>query len=160
MSEKTVIGKNNGDSESFTGRNPERLAIVEKIKAYEREGRFSEDVESDPPTVPLRPEMVDYLNKKISSKIWMKFANMLARRHILGLMKSGQMIIKEVRGLENFDFSSVVPVIECLKKAAPSIGELRDVSKKIDPRFPRFGERSGRGRDHRRRCRSRIRCGG
>ena len=84
------------------GRNPERLAIVEKIKAYEREGRFSEDVESDPPTVPLRPEMVDYLNKKISSKLWMKFANMLARRHILGLMKSGQMVIKEVRGLENY----------------------------------------------------------
>ena len=71
------------------GRNPERLAIVEKIKTYEREGRFAEDVEPDPPTIPLRPEMVDYLNKKISSKLWMKFANMLARRHINGLMKSG-----------------------------------------------------------------------
>ena len=103
MSEKTVIEKNNRGSQTASiGRNPERLAIVEKIQAYEREGRFSEDVEADPPTIPLRPEMVDYLNKKISSKIWMKFANMLARRHILGLMKSGQMVIKEVRGLENY----------------------------------------------------------
>ena len=83
-------------------KDPGRLAIIEKIRQYEREGRWSEDVEDDPPTIPLTPDMVDYLNKKISSKFWMKFANMLARRHINKLLKNRQMIIKEVVGLENY----------------------------------------------------------
>ena len=79
-----------------------RLAIVEKIAQFEREGRWHEDVEDDPPTIPLTPDKVDYLNKKLSSKFWMKFANILARHHINKLMKNKQLIIKEVRGLENY----------------------------------------------------------
>ena len=83
-------------------KDPGRVAIVEKIAQFEREGRWHEDVEDDPPTIPLTPDKVDYLNKKLSSKFWMKFANILARRHINMLMKKRQLIIKEVRGLENY----------------------------------------------------------
>ena len=79
-----------------------RLAIIEKIKQFEKEEKWSQDVEADPPTIPLTSDKVDYLNKKLSSKFWMKFANMLARHHINKLLKSGQMIIKEVKGLENY----------------------------------------------------------
>ena len=40
-------------------KDPGRLAVIEKIKQFEREGRWSQDVEDDPPTIPLKPEMVD-----------------------------------------------------------------------------------------------------
>lgn len=91
-----------------------RVAIVEKIAQFEREGRWHEDVEDDPPTIPLTPDKVDYLNKKLSSKFWMKFANVLARRHINTLIKNKQLIIKEVRGLENYvENKRVGAVITC-----------------------------------------------
>ena len=83
-------------------KDPGRLAVMEKIKQFEREGRWSQDVEDDPPTIPLKPEMVDYLNEKISSRFWMKFANILARNYINSLLRKKIMILKEVKGLENY----------------------------------------------------------
>ena len=83
-------------------KDPDRLAIIEKIKQFEREERWAQDVEDDPPTIPLRPEMVDYLNEKISSRFWMKFANILARNFINSLLRKKIMILKEVKGLENY----------------------------------------------------------
>lgn len=83
-------------------KDPGRLAIIEKIKQFERGERWAQDVEDDPPTIPLRPEMVDYLNEKISSRFWMKFANILARNFINSLLRKKIMILKEVKGLENY----------------------------------------------------------
>ena len=83
-------------------KNPDRLAIVEKIRQFEKDGLWSQDVEADPPTIPLLPDMVDYLNVKLSSRLWMKFANILARHHINTLLRKKIMILKEVRGLENY----------------------------------------------------------
>lgn len=83
-------------------KDPGRLAIIEKIKQFEREECWAQDVEDDPPTIPLRPEMVDYLNEKISSRFWMKFANILARNFINSLLRKKIMILKEVKGLENY----------------------------------------------------------
>ncbi|SJZ82245.1 1-acyl-sn-glycerol-3-phosphate acyltransferase [Treponema berlinense] len=83
-------------------KDPGRLAIIEKIKQFEREERWAQDVEDDPPTIPLRPEMVDYLNEKILSRFWMKFANILARNFINSLLRKKIMILKEVKGLENY----------------------------------------------------------
>ena len=83
-------------------KDPGRLAIIEKIKQFEREERWAQDVEDDPPTIPLRPEMVDYLNEKISSRFWMKFANILARNFINSLLRKKIMIVKEAKGLENY----------------------------------------------------------
>lgn len=88
------------NSKENSGKNSERVAIVKKIEQFEREKRWTEDVEADPPTIPLTPDKVDYLNKKISIKFWMKFANMLARHHINTLLRKKIMIIKEVTGLE------------------------------------------------------------
>ena len=49
----------------------DRLEVFEKIKQYEQEGGESlfKDVENDPPSKTLMPEDVDYLKKKLSSKI-------------------------------------------------------------------------------------------
>ncbi len=53
-----------------TERSLERLAILEKIKALEAEGgdSFYVDVEDDPSGHELRPDEVDYLRVKLSSK--------------------------------------------------------------------------------------------
>ena len=83
-------------------KDPGRLAIIEKIKQFEREERWAQDVEDDPPTIPFRPKMFDYLNEKISSRFWMKFANILARNFINSLLRKKIMILKEVKGLENY----------------------------------------------------------
>lgn len=83
-------------------KDPGRVAIVKKIEQFEKEEKWSIDVEDDPPAPPLMPEMVDYMNKKFSSYLWMKFANFLARAYINSLLNKRMMIIKEVRGLENY----------------------------------------------------------
>ena len=80
-----------------------RLEILERIEEYEKKGWFSKDVEDDPPTIPLTPDKVDYLNKKLSNKIATFFVNIGAKRFIKNLVKNGQMIIKDVKGIENFE---------------------------------------------------------
>ena len=80
----------------------DRVKILRKIDEYEREGRFWEDVEDDPPTIPLLPEKVDYMNRKVSSRIFMKAANMLGRFFINRLIKKKLLVIKEVRGIEHY----------------------------------------------------------
>ena len=43
--------------------NAQRLEILKKIQLLERQGRFDEDVEPDPPAPPLLPDDIEYLNK-------------------------------------------------------------------------------------------------
>ena len=54
----------------------DRVDVIERISAYEKEGgeSFFKDAEIDPPTRPILPDEVDYLNKKLSSKIKTFFA--------------------------------------------------------------------------------------
>lgn len=80
-----------------------RLEVLARIDEYEKKGWFSKDVEDDPPTIPLTPDKVDYLNKKLSNKIATFFVNIGAKRFIKNLVKNGQMIIKDVKGIENFE---------------------------------------------------------
>lgn len=49
-------------------KSPERLAILEKIAQYEREGRFDEDVENDPPGRVLLPEEISYADRRFSAE--------------------------------------------------------------------------------------------
>ena len=79
-----------------------RLQVLARIEEYEKKGWFTKDVEEDPPTIPLTPDKVDYLNKKLSNKIATFFVNIVARRFINNLVKNGQMVIKEIKGIENF----------------------------------------------------------
>ena len=80
-----------------------RLEVLARIEEYEKKGWFSKDVEEDPPTIPLTPDKVDYLNKKLSNKIATFFVNIIAVRFIKNLVKNSQMIIKDVRGIENYE---------------------------------------------------------
>lgn len=91
------------NNETKIEKNPQRLAVLERIEEYEKKGWWSKDVEDDPPTIPLTPDKVDYLNKKLSNKIATFFVNKGAKRFINKLVKNNQMIIKEIKGIENFE---------------------------------------------------------
>ena len=94
-------------------RSVDRVAIVRKIEELEREGRFDEDVEEDPPTKPLLPEDIEYLRKSMSEKLKTKFAFMIARRFVHQLIDEKKMIIKEIRGIEHFQNLNEGAVITC-----------------------------------------------
>lgn len=79
----------------------ERLMVAEKIALYEKEGRFNEDVEPDPPSRQIMPDEVDYLNKKLSSKFMTVLANRLGKAYFESMIKKRKFIIKEIIGLEN-----------------------------------------------------------
>ena len=79
----------------------ERLRVIEKIKLFEKEGRFNEDVEEDAPAKTILPKDVDYVNKKLSSKLLTKVANFLGYTFFESMIKKKKFIIKEVHGIEN-----------------------------------------------------------
>lgn len=81
---------------------PERLKVLEKIRVYEKEGKFDVDVENDPETIVLQPDKVDYLAEKLSTRLATKIANNVATWYYEKEIKKGNMIIKEVVGLENY----------------------------------------------------------
>lgn len=80
--------------------SPERRAILERIEEYERAGRFDEDVENDPEAPELLPDQVDYLCKKLSSKISRKIANAVGDKYFLDLIKKDVLVIDGVEGEE------------------------------------------------------------
>ncbi|MBQ3235431.1 MAG: glycosyltransferase family 8 protein, partial [Clostridia bacterium] len=53
---------------------PDRLKVLEKIRLYEMEEKFDVDVEDDPETIVLKPDKVDYLAEKFSTRLSTKIA--------------------------------------------------------------------------------------
>lgn len=94
-------------------RAQDRVEIVEKIAEYERDGRFFEDVEDDPPTKPLLPDDIDYLKKSLAQKIRTKMAFSQAHKVVDKLIKNGQLIIKDMKGIEHFQNLDSGAVITC-----------------------------------------------
>ena len=90
-----------------------RVAVVDKIALYEREGRFDEDVEDDPPSRAIEPGEVDYLRKKISSKIKCKSAYSMARKFLNGILENKQMIVSDIVGVENFAALESGAIVTC-----------------------------------------------
>ena len=79
----------------------ERLNVIEKIKLYENLGKFNDDVEEDSPAKMIKRQDVDYIDKKVSSKILRGIANFLGKSFFETMMKKKKFIIKEVSGIEN-----------------------------------------------------------
>ncbi len=94
-------------------RAADRVAIVKKIAEYERAGRFSEDVEEDPPSKPLLPEDIDYLRRSPVERLKTKLAFRSAHVLVDRLIANRQFIIKEMRGLEHFKALDSGAVITC-----------------------------------------------
>ncbi|MBE6618989.1 MAG: 1-acyl-sn-glycerol-3-phosphate acyltransferase [Ruminococcaceae bacterium] len=83
-------------------KSPDRLEILKKIELHEKNGWFDIDVENDPPTRPLRAGECDYTLKKFSSKVSSEIANFCAKTFFDRLIRKGELIIEEVRGIENY----------------------------------------------------------
>ena len=81
--------------------DPKRVRIQEKIIELEKKGIFYQDVEDDPETIPLEPEMIDYLKKGFMDKVYNKFAYYQAIRFFDKSVAAKKVIIKEVIGIEN-----------------------------------------------------------
>ncbi len=94
-------------------RAQDRVAILQKIEEYERAGRFDEDVEDDPPGRVLMPDEIEYIRKSMSDKIKTKFAYMIARKFVDGLIDDKKLIIKEIKGIENFQNLQSGAIITC-----------------------------------------------
>ena len=90
-----------------------RKEVLAKIRQYEREARFDEDVENDPPAPELLPDKVDYLCKKLSSKIGRKIANCIGDRYFLNLIKKDILVIDGVTGEEHLSALKNGAVITC-----------------------------------------------
>lgn len=108
LSEKPAEEKSSGIPKA-----KDRLRILEKIREYEKAGRFSEDVEDDLPGRPIRPGEVDYQQKKLSSKIKSYFAFKAARRFLKDKIKSKELIIKGIEGRENLERIGGGTLITC-----------------------------------------------
>jgi 1-acyl-sn-glycerol-3-phosphate acyltransferase len=93
----------------YTGRR----AIVEKIAQYEREGRFDEDVEEDPPSRTLNPDEIEYTKKPWMKRMRTRFAYKMASWFVNYLIKEKKFILKEFRGIENMSGLTTGAIFTC-----------------------------------------------
>lgn len=91
----------------------DRKKILQKIARYEREGRFDEDVETDPPAPVLMPEDIDYIHKGLGEKLKTRYAYNAAHWFVGLLLMKKQMIIKEIKGLEHLKNLDTGAIITC-----------------------------------------------
>ena len=101
------------NKDDTVGKSEERVKILKKIEEFEKNGNFDTDVEEDPPTIPLAPEDVDYLQKKSTSKIKNKIANYMGKKFLDDLLKENKLIIKEIKGLENLQDVDTGAILTC-----------------------------------------------
>ena len=90
-----------------------KLELLRRIAELEKEEKWHLDVEDDPETYPLMPDDVDYLNEKLINKIKNKIANIAGTRFFDKMIKDRQLIITEVRGIENFKAVKGGKIVTC-----------------------------------------------
>ncbi|MBR2722202.1 MAG: 1-acyl-sn-glycerol-3-phosphate acyltransferase [Clostridia bacterium] len=94
-------------------KSPHKLELIRRIAELEAQQLWHLDVEDDPETYPLMPDQVDYLNEKLLSKIKNKIANIAGARFFDKMIAKRQLIIKEVRGIENFTAVKGGKIVTC-----------------------------------------------
>ena len=109
------INKEDNYFNRFVGeeRKITRQEVMERIAQYEREGRFDEDVEDDPPARMLMPNEVDYLRTNLNNVMRTKYAFRMARWFLNQMLRKKQIIIKDIVGLENFKNLTRGAIITC-----------------------------------------------
>ena len=107
------VGDDRPNKNNIIEKAKDRIEILDKIAELEKEGKFDQDVENDPPTIELTPEGIDYLNRKITSKVKTRFANYIGEKFLDYLVKSEKLLIKEIKGLENLEKIEGGAVLTC-----------------------------------------------
>ncbi|MBQ4558496.1 MAG: 1-acyl-sn-glycerol-3-phosphate acyltransferase [Clostridia bacterium] len=77
-----------------------RLEVLDKIKELEKEGRFDVDADENPSFEPLKAGEVDYLRKKLSSKIKNVYCNHLLDKFVKSQVKANQGFLDNIVGME------------------------------------------------------------
>ena len=90
-----------------------KIELMRRIAELEKKELWHLDIEDDPETYPLMPDKVDYLNEKLSSRIKNRLANKVGARFFDKMIADGQMIIKEVRGIENYTAVEGGAIVTC-----------------------------------------------
>ena len=90
-----------------------KLELIRRIAELEKNELWHLDVEDDPETYPLMPDQVDYLNEKLINRIKSKIANIAGTRFFDKMIAKRQLIIKEVRGIENFTAVKGGKIVTC-----------------------------------------------
>ena len=94
-------------------RSPYRVKLLEKIAQYEKEGRFDEDVEDDPPSRMIMPDEIDYLRRSLGAKIKTAIAHKKAKIFLKTIIDKKIMIIKDIKGVENFSSLQSGAIVTC-----------------------------------------------
>ena len=94
-------------------RAKDRVDTLKKIDEYEKAGRFDEDVENDPPGKVLLPDEIEYIKKSPFDRLKTKIAYGLARKFVYKLIDEKKLIIKEIKGIENFKHLNSGAIITC-----------------------------------------------
>ncbi len=111
--EQEILKEDNYLNIRGTVKSQSRLDVLEKIAQYEREGRFDEDVEEDPPGKELKPEDINYLPRRTYSKLKTRMVYYLARKFMNHMLAEKKLIIKDIVGIENFNSLTSGAVITC-----------------------------------------------
>lgn len=90
-----------------------KLELLRRIAELEKKELWHLDVEDDPETYPLMPDQIDYLNEKFTNRIKNKIANIFGARFFDKMIAQKQLIIKEVRGIENFTAVKGGKIVTC-----------------------------------------------
>lgn len=96
-----------------TKRSKYRVELNKRIEEYEREGRFDDDVEEDPPSRMIMPGEIDYLRRSPIAKIKTKIAHQKAKVFLKTILNKKIMIIKEIRGVENWQGLNCGAIVTC-----------------------------------------------
>lgn len=112
----------------------ERAKILAKIEQYEREGKWDQDVEDDPPYTLLKPGDVDFYHKHHRTRLKAWFANIYSFNFFNKLIKKGVIVIDGYEGVEilrrmktgavitsnHFNPFDSIPLHKAVKKNAPT----------------------------------------
>ena len=91
----------------------ERREIYDLIAELEKEGKFDQDVENDPPYTPLHAGDVDYFHKKFKTRAYARFYNFSSFKYFNHQIKKGNIIIDDYVGVENLKALKTGAILTC-----------------------------------------------
>ncbi len=94
-------------------KSPERLEILSRMEKLESQGIFDQDVENDPPELELFPDQVDYLHKKLKTKIMTYLTLKAGAKFLQSQIDGGNFVIKEIIGTENLPDKKQGAIVTC-----------------------------------------------
>ena len=110
---REIIRRKENKEENIVKKSEYRLKVQARIEELEKNGKFDIDVEDDPPTIVLTPDNIDYLRKKMTSKIKRVFENEVGESFLDIFIKNNKLIIKKVNGIENLNKISTGAIVTC-----------------------------------------------